>query len=105
MFNNDDNNNSRQPHEFAGPMAQAILESCELAANVAGGHPADYAHDAIIATLIMLANMKEDDSVCVLVKKQGDYWRSHVHYDYLSSDHDHFANDFSWDAPEAGDDH
>lgn len=62
--------------------------------------PIDMAHITISKLLIFLAGENNEDSLLFMVKKVGEAWRTHLHYDYLSADHDHFKEDFDWGVPE-----
>lgn len=86
-----------EKHEAVHAIVQATLEDCIRRALELGIQPVDLAHSVVVSMLTSLATSNDEDNICVLISKRGSQWKSHIHYDYLSADHDHFKGDFMWD--------
>lgn len=91
------------PEELVEVLSEGVLQACREAID-----PADPDFDgehlaAKVAAVILtkLTHAKEQDNALITVKfnRAEEAWESHIHFDYLSADREHFEQDFSWNTP------
>lgn len=86
--------------EVVQGVLEGIFSSCLLASVLEDIEPAKLLKDILVNALIAVADQRGDDNALLIVRKLPEGWSAHVHFDYLSSDHDHFAGDFDWNVTE-----
>ena len=83
-----------------------IINACIALAEARGVHPAEVCKKMAAAILMTVAENNYDDNALIIVRKDGQGWKCHIHMDYLSADHDHFKGDFEWnDGTKSEDEH
>lgn len=87
-----------EEHEkiLGATFAETLLQTCILAAEKKGLNPAQIAKHTLVSLLIELTRAKDDDNCLLMIRKNGNGWDIHLHFDYLSATHDHFEEDFDW---------
>lgn len=88
---------SDEAQRLGSRFAQQILKVCAEAATQKDLNAAEIAHHIMVNMLIELTTFAGEDNALLMVRKQSDgLWETHIHYDYLSAEHDHFKGDFDW---------
>ena len=87
---------SETAYRLGAKFAEIVLQQCNEAGMMTGESSADIAKHVMVNLMIQLNVHKQEDNALLMVRKNGETWDVHLHFDYLSADHDHFKKDFDW---------
>ena len=87
---------SETAQQLGTRLAHAVLRTCAQAQQDTGASAREIANHTLVNILIELTKSGGDDNSLLMIRQEPGGMYAHLHYDYLSADHDHFKGDFDW---------